>query len=149
MIRKPSRIQFSDQGYAALAPKLARLMKKRERVLVELQRAREQGDLSENGAYKAARFELGDTDRQIRQIQHLIKYGVTVKPPSNGTIGIGSTVKLKRDDGSEFVYTIVGTYEADPMQGKISLESPMGKALVGQKVGIDVVVSGRKYKVGP
>ena len=140
MTPKPRPIAFSPAGYAALAPKLEALLLKRERVLVELQRAREQGDLSENGAYKAARFELSDTDRAIRQTQYLIKYGVATEARTDGVIGIGSTVKLRRDDGSQFTYTLVGTYEADPAAGKISIESPMGKGLVGKKSGEKVMV---------
>ncbi len=149
MIMKPKAIVFTLTGYSSLQPKLEELQKKRERILIELQRAREQGDLSENGAYKAARFELGDTDRAIRQTQYLIKYGKAVSPPTDGTIGIGSVVKLIRDDGKEFVYTIVGTYEADPMRGKISLESPMGKELIGKKTGEQLNVNGQTYKVTP
>ena len=147
MIKKPNIIVFTKSGYSSLQPKLDELFKKRERVLIELQRAREQGDLSENGAYKAARFELGDTDRAIRTLQHQIKYGKAVEPPKDGTIGVGSTVRLVRSDGKEFNYTIVGTYEADPMNGKISIESPMGKTLMGKKAGDDVLVNGQTYKV--
>ncbi len=147
MIKKPNNIVFTTLGYSALQPKLDELFKKRERVLIELQRAREQGDLSENGAYKAARFELGDTDRAIRTLQHQIKYGIVLNTPSDGTIGIGSIVKLSRDDGKEFEYTMVGTYEADPMNGKISIESPMGKGLMSKKVGDEVVVNGQRYRI--
>lgn len=147
MIKKPSQIQFTEEGYKKLIPKLQELFTKRERVLVELQRAREQGDLSENGAYKAARFELGDTDRAIRQLQHQIKYGEVVLPPTDGTIGVGSKVGLRRSDSKEFSYTIVGTYEADPMNGKISIQSPMGKTLIGKKVNEVVEVNGQIYKV--
>ena len=147
MIKKPNIIVFTKSGYSSLQPKLDELFKKRERVLIELQRAREQGDLSENGAYKAARFELGDTDRAIRTLQHQIKYGKAVEPPKDGTIGVGSTVRLVRSDGKEFNYTIVGTYEADPMNGKISIESPMGKTLMGKKAGDEVIVNGQSYTV--
>jgi transcription elongation factor GreA len=140
-------IRFTSAGYSALQPKLDELFKKRERVLIELQRAREQGDLSENGAYKAARFELGDTDRAIRTLQHQIKYGKVVTTPNNGTIGVGSKVKLRREDGKEFEYTIVGTYETDPMNGKISIESPMGKTLMGKKIGDEVVVNGLNFNI--
>lgn len=140
-------IRFTAAGYSALLPKLDELYKKRERVLIELQRVREQGDLSENGAYKAARFELGDTDRAIRQLQHQIKYGKAVEPPSDGRIGVGSTVKLRRDDGKEFIYTIVGTYETDPMNGKISIESPIGKELSGKNIGDKVSVNGYEYEI--
>lgn len=147
MIKKPNSIVFTKSGYSSLQPRLDELFKKRERVLIELQRAREQGDLSENGAYKAARFELGDTDRAIRTLQHQIKYGMAVEPPKDGTIGVGSKVRLVRSDGKEFNYMIVGTYEADPMNGKISIESPMGKALVGKKVNMSLEVNSVIYKI--
>lgn len=147
MIKKPNNIIFTKSGYNSLQPKIDELLKKRERVLIELQRAREQGDLSENGAYKAARFELGDTDRAIRQLQYQIKYGKVLQAPINGTIGVGSTVRLKRADGQEFSYTIVGTYEADPMNGKISIESPMGKKLIGKRVDEVIEVNGQTYTV--
>lgn len=140
-------IKFTPAGYTGLQPKLDELFKKRERVLIELQRAREQGDLSENGAYKAARFELGDTDRAIRTLQHQIKYGKAVTPLTNGLIGVGSTVKLVRTDGKEFSYTIVGTYEADPMNGKVSIESPMGKELMGKMIGDEVAVNAQIYEI--
>lgn len=147
-IRKFQPIIFTEQGYSQLKEKLETLLVKRERVLIELQRAREQGDLSENGAYKAARFELGDTDRAIRTLQHHIKYGKVLQTPINGTIGVGSKVKLRRGDGKEFNYVIVGTFEADPMNGKISIESPMGMALMGKKVRDEVVVNEQKYVIG-
>lgn len=146
-IRKFEPIIFTEQGYSQLKEKLETLLVKRERVLIELQRAREQGDLSENGAYKAARFELGDTDRAIRTLQNHIKYGKVLQTPINGTIGVGSKVKLRRGDGKEFNYVIVGTFEADPMNGKISIESPMGKKLIGKRVDEVIEVNGQTYTV--
>jgi transcription elongation factor GreA len=142
---QPEPILFTVQGYAALPAELSRLQKYREEVVVRLQKAREQGDLSENGAYKAARFELSDTDRSIRRVQHQIKYGRAVTPPTDGTVGIGSVVTLAKPDGTSVTYTIVGTYEADPLQGKISPESPMGQALVGKRGGIAIQVNGNQF----
>lgn len=128
-------ILFTQTGYAELADKLAKLRLKREEVLPRLVRAREMGDLSENGAYKAARFELSDTDRAIRQVERLIKYGRAVAPKADGTVGIGNKATLKKADGKVVTYEIVGTYEADPLRGKISIESPVGQELLGKKTG--------------
>lgn len=139
-MQSPQPIPFTQAGFAKLPAELEKLQKYREEVLIRLQRAREMGDLSENGAYKTARFELSDTDRNIRRLQHLLKYGVVVTAPTDGSIGVGSTVRLVREDGSKVTYEIVGTYEANPLHGKISLESPMGLALVGKRVGEKVVV---------
>lgn len=143
----PKKILFTRAGYEKLPKELTRLQAYREEVLVRLQRAREQGDLSENGAYKAARFELGDTDAKIRRVQHQIKYGVPTAAPTDGTIGVGSKVTLEKQDGSKVSYEIVGTYEADPLKSKISLESPMGLALKGKKSGEKIEVNGVAYMV--
>ena len=149
MIIQPTSIPFTAIGYAKLQPELEKLQKYREEVLIRLQRAREMGDLSENGAYKTARFELSDTDRNMRRLQHLLKYGVVVSAPADGSIGVGSTVTLEKEDGGTVQYEIVGTYEADPLKGKISLESPMGLALVGKKMGDKIEVMGKTYRVRP
>lgn len=147
VMQQPKPIPFTAAGLAKLPAELEKLQKYREEVLVRLQRAREMGDLSENGAYKTARFELSDTDRNIRRLQHLLKYGVVVAAPADGSIGVGSRVTLVKEDGGTVSYEIVGTYEADPLQGKISLESPMGVALVGKKAGETVTVMGKTYMV--
>lgn len=149
VMQQPKPIPFTAAGLVKLPAELEKLQKYREEVLVRLQRAREMGDLSENGAYKTARFELSDTDRNIRRLQHLLKYGVVVTAPTDGSIGVGSTVRLVKEDGSKVTYEIVGTYEADPLKGKISLESPMGLALKGKKSGERIQVNGVAYKVSP
>ena len=147
LVQVPSIIYFTSAGYAKLPAELARLQLYREEVVVRLQKAREQGDLSENGAYKAARFELSDTDRNIRRVQYQIKYGRAVQPPTDGSVGIGSVVTLDKADGKTVSYTIVGTYEADPLGGKISPESPMGQALMGKRVGASVEVNGNRFSL--
>lgn len=128
-------IWFTPAGYQALSPKLEELKKKREQILPRLQRAREQGDLSENGAYKAARFELGDTDRQIRYLENQIKHGRIATPRSDGKAGIGNKITLEKIDKSKVTYILVGTFEADPLMGKISTESPVGAEMFGKGVG--------------
>lgn len=145
LMQQPTPILFTPKGYASLPEQLTRLQLYREEVVVRLQKAREQGDLSENGAYKAARFELSDTDRNIRRVQYQIKYGRAVQPPTDGSVGIGSVVTLGKADGKTVSYTIVGTYEADPLGGKISPESPMGQALMGKRVGASVDVNGNRF----
>lgn len=147
MINQPKPVLFTRDGYDKLQGKLDTLLKYREEVLVRLQRAREQGDLSENGAYKAARFELSDTDRNIRQLQFQIKYGKVEAPRTDGTIGVGNAVTLAKADGTTVRYQIVGTYEADPLQGKISVESPMGMALQGKKSGAEIEVNGKRSRI--
>jgi transcription elongation factor GreA len=92
------------------------------------------GDLSENGAYKAARFELSDTDRNIRRLTHLLKFAEVYKQTTTDMAGFGNTVTLTKEAQS-FTYRLVSQYEADPMKGLISVESPIGKAILGKRIG--------------
>jgi transcription elongation factor GreA len=138
--KKPDSIPFTKSGYEKLQIRQAELLAKREMVLVSLQRAREMGDLSENGAYTSAKFELGNTDRELRRLAHNLKYGVVTEKAGTDTVGFGNAVTVETE-GKTYTYLLVGTQESDPMQGTISLESPIGMALVGKKVGDTVTVS--------
>lgn len=136
---KPATIRFTLAGYEKLKARRDELLAKREVVLVSLQRAREMGDLSENGAYTAARFELGNVDRELRRIEHNLKYGVVVETKGSDQVGFGNSVTVELS-GKEYTYKLVGTEESDPKNGVLSLESPIGKALLGKKVGAKALV---------
>jgi len=138
-MKKPEPVLFTKAGYQKLKDRQVELQAKREVVLVSLQRAREMGDLSENGAYTSAKFELGNVDRELRTIEFNLKFGKVVENTGSDQIGFGSkaTVEL---DGKEYVYTLVGTQESDPRNGILSLESPIGKALIGKQSGQKVIV---------
>ena len=140
-------IPFTSDGYKKLQEKQAELTKKREEVVVRLQAAREMGDLSENGAYKAARFELSDTDRELRRLAYLLKDGQVISPRHDGIVGLGNTVTVKNDAGKVFSYLIVGTYEADPLKGKVSVESPMGMGLQGKRINEIVEVREKRFTI--
>lgn len=138
MIYRKPFIFFTKVGFEKVQKDIEMLSLKRKDVLVRLQTAREMGDLSENGAYHGAKFELGSIDRQLRQLKYQAKYGVIKESSQSGIIDFGCTVVL--DDGTEKqTYTIVSTFESDPMQQKLSGNSPVGKALMGKKSG-DVVL---------
>jgi transcription elongation factor GreA len=117
-----------------------RLQQLRVEVLGRLQIAREMGDLSENGAYTAAKFELGNIGRQLRYINHLLAHGVVVSSTTGNTVGFGSTVTLS-NKGKQLAFMLVSQHESDPQKNKLSLESPIGAATVGKKVGDMVIVS--------
>lgn len=143
-------IQFTKSGYEKLKTELIQLEKEREEVIERLQKAREQGDLSENGAYKAARFELGDVDRQLRITKYQLRYGKVVEKSTTDKADFGSTIII--DDGNKkMTFTLVGGYESDPIQHKLSTISPIGKAVLGKKVGDEIIVYAptgeRKFKV--
>lgn len=139
-MKLPDPIPFTKDGYENMKLAQAELQAKREIVLVSLQRAREMGDLSENGAYTAARFELGNVDRELRRLEYNLKYGVIKVPENTGKVGFGNQVTVELS-GKEYVYTLVGTQESDPKKAMISLESPIGMALLGKREGEKVVVT--------
>jgi transcription elongation GreA/GreB family factor len=138
----PQSIPLTAAFYAQTTAKYNQLLKERAEVMKRLQTAREMGDLSENGAYKYAKFELGSIGRQLQQHKFLLDHGVVVqKPPHPTTVAFGCSVTVIVT-GKSHTYTIVSQYESDPKAGKLSLESPIGAALMNKKVGdtIDVAV---------
>ncbi len=138
--RRPRTIQFTESGFQKIKEDHARLSEKRKEVLVSLQTAREMGDLSENGAYKAARFELVSTDRELRRLNFLIRFGKVGLINHTDIIGFGSTVTLKNSDHT-MTFMLVEGYESNPSEHKLSIFSPLGKVLVGKRKGDTVVVS--------
>ena len=116
---------------------------KRKEVAQKIKEAREQGDLSENAEYDAAKDEQRDLEARIEELEkHLKNVEVVGQDEVDAdTVGIGRRVKLYDVEMDEEVeYTIVGSTEADALNGKISNESPVGAALIGSKVGETIVV---------
>jgi transcription elongation factor GreA len=132
-------IPFTENGLKDINNKLQEQILKRPDTVKSLSRAREMGDLSENGLYKAAKFELSDIDRLIRYYKNLIKYSKIISPTDNKTIQIGHNITVKSENGSKNFY-IVGEYEANPREGKISYKSPIGHNLMGRNVGDKVFI---------
>ena len=115
--------------------------KKRIEVAQRLKQAKEYGDLSENSEYAEAREEQANVESRIFELEELVKNAVTIKKAdANGTVQVGSTITVKKGDKS-FTYTIVGSYEAKPEEGRISDESPLGKAFMKRKEGEEVTVT--------
>ena len=104
--------------------------------------AKSYGDLSENSEYDEAMNDQAKLEARISEIEHIIKHAkvLDVESFSNEIVHIGSVVKIVDKKKKEFVYTIVGFAQADPATGKISDESPVGKALIGHKAGEKVTV---------
>jgi len=139
-MKKIEPIPFTKAGYEQLKVRQAELQVKREEVLIALQRAREMGDLSENGAYTAARLELGNVDRELRRLEFNIKYGQVTTVEGYEQIGFGNVITVEIA-GREYTYTLVGTQESDPKKAMISIESPIGTALLGKRVGEKATVT--------
>lgn len=136
MRRSLKRIPITQNGFDALLIEQEELKEKRKAAVINLKTARDMGDLSENGLYKGARFALNGIDGRLRQIDMQIKLA-EIQSAEKGEIGLESKVTLF-DGKEDRIYQIVGTYEADPINHKISLSSPLGKALMGKKEGDNV-----------
>lgn len=108
----------------------------RPEVIDRIARARDQGDLSENAEYHDARERQSFIEGRILELEELIKNSIVLEEHKRSKIiGLGSTVHATCDNGLKFKYTIVGHSEADPSQGKISHESPFGRAFIGKTLG--------------
>lgn len=130
---------FTKEGYIKLKEEYAKLQQERKQAVLTLKAARELGDLSENGLYKAARAQLSSIDYRLERMKYQIAVGIVSQKPSGQKAEIGSTVTLKRKSSLRTV-TIVGDLEADPLNNKISYRSPIGKELIGKTVGDIIVV---------
>lgn len=109
---------------------------KRPAVVERISRAREQGDLSENAEYHEAREDQGFIEGKIKELKYLTKNAIIIKmDKKSNVVEIGSTVYAICDNGMKIKYTIVGQAEADPGSGKISNDSPLGKAFIGKGIG--------------
>jgi transcription elongation factor GreA len=132
--------KLTKDGVAELEAELKQLVAERPEITERIKTAREMGDLSENAEYASARNEQASAEARIAELEHILKNVELIKnPKKEDKVHIGSTVKLKGSKG-EKVFKVVGTVEADPLQGKISDESPIGQALLGKAVGQDVEI---------
>ncbi len=137
MIKK---ILLTPEGLTEKEQERLELKTQRVEAVGELQTARNMGDLSENGAYKAARFRLSGIDRRLRYIEGVLRRVEVVEKRKDGQVGIGSHI-LVNDGTKDLQLTIVDSHESDFMRGKISLYSPIGKALMGRKQGEIIQIS--------
>ena len=140
---KMAEKQFlTKKGYEERVALLENLkVVRRKEVAQKLKEAREQGDLSENAEYDAAKDEQRDIEARIEELEAILKNAEVVVEDDVDldTINIGCTVDVyDKEFEEEIVFQLVGSTEANSLEGKISNESPVGKALIGKKVG-DVV----------
>lgn len=140
------RFQLTNVGKKELEKELIELKGRRSEVAVKISAARDFGDLSENAEYDVAREEQGLVETRISEIENILMNAEIIKANNSSKIGLGSQVEIKT--GKKVIsYTIVGPVEADPLAGKVSNESPIGKALFGKKVGDSVEIATPKGDV--
>ncbi|PWA12519.1 transcription elongation factor GreA [Pueribacillus theae] len=135
---------MTQEGKEKLEQELEYLKtEKRKEVVERIKVARSFGDLSENSEYDAAKDEQAFVESRIAQIEKMIRNAVIIEDSNDdpNVVAIGKKVKfIELPDGDEETYMIVGSAESDPLEGKISNDSPMAKGLLGKRIGEEVVV---------
>lgn len=137
------KFQFTQEGFEKIKGEHKDLSdKKRPEAVKRLAAARAMGDLSENSEYTASVEDLNFIEGRLLELEQVIKNAVIIQQTDikASAIDVGSSVVVDKD-GKEIVFMIVGEFEADPLQNKLSHTSPLGKALVGKKKGEKVKVA--------
>ncbi|HKD55584.1 MAG TPA: transcription elongation factor GreA [Steroidobacteraceae bacterium] len=151
-----SRTPMTLKGAEALRAELRRLKSEaRPNIIRAIAEARGHGDLSENAEYHAAREQQGFIEGRIKEIEHKLANAQVIDPaklPNTGKVVFGASVELEdQDNGARVVYQVVGEDEADIRSGRISVSSPIARALVGKSEGevVDVSAPGgtRSYEI--
>ncbi len=144
MTTQDSRVPMTYQGYQRLLEELKRLKSvERPKLVQEIEEARDHGDISENAEFHAAKDRQSLLDVQIREIEDRLARSqvIEVSKLSGDKVVFGATVTLADGDtGDKVVYQIVGDHEAEPKNGKISISSPVARALIGKCEGDEVQV---------
>jgi transcription elongation factor GreA len=142
MLMADKPVYLTAEGKKKLEEELEYLTTVRRReVAAAIASAKEEGDLSENSAYDEAKLSQGFLEGRVQTIESQLRNAVIInesKGKSNGKVQIGSTVTVEEEGFGEETYTIVGSAEADPLEGRISNESPIGVALLGAHIGDEV-----------
>lgn len=132
--------QITEDGKRELESELAELKGRRGDIADKIANARDFGDLSENAEYDSAREEQGLVESRIAEIEDILLNADLIKSGKSSHVSLGSKVDLQTS-GKTVTYTIVGPVEADPLEGKVSNESPIGEAVMGKKVGDQATIS--------
>lgn len=144
MIKKS--VSLTAEGKKDLEKELDELIKNRPAIAERIATARAFGDLSENEEYSSARNEQKIAESRILEIQDILKNAKIIRGGKKDKVVLGATVVLDMG-GRKVEYTLVGPTEANPLEGKISNESPIGKAIFGHKAGEAVDFNGKEVKI--
>lgn len=150
MILNQDKIQMTQEGLKQIKEEYQELVEvKRPKIVARLSESRSEGDLSENNEYIQSRQELNFIDGRIAELEDVISKAVV----ANGShqkcqkVSFGCRVTVKNGDGQQQIFHLVGEWEADPAAQKISSESPLGKSLLGGKIGDEVEVQAPAGKI--
>ncbi len=133
----PRTDYLTDEGRQRLEAELHQLRTvRRVEIADRIREAKQEGDVSENAGYEDAKHEQGFVEGRIAEIEDLLKRAVRIEEDdSHDTVTVGSTVVVREGSEPPETYRIVGSAEADPLDGRISNECPLGEALLGKRVG--------------
>ena len=137
------KVPMLAEGYEKLTADLKALREERPRIVDAIEEARAHGDLSENAEYHAAKERQGQVEASIADIEDRVSRAQIIDPAtlSGDKVVFGATVSMLDEDEKPIRYQIVGQTEADAKKGRISYSSPMGRALIGKKVGEEIEVT--------
>ncbi len=138
------KVPMLQEGHRKLSDELKRLRSEERPAIVEaIEAAREHGDISENAEYHAAKERQGQVEATIADLEDRLSRAMIIDPTtlSGDKVVFGATVTLKDEDDKKVKYQLVGQVEADAKDGRISYNSPLGRALIGRQVGEEVEVS--------
>ena len=141
-----SSIPISKEGFQALEQELDRLKKERPHVIQAIKEAREEGDLKENAGYDAARERQGMLEARIKYIESRMVIDLSTLSSEKAIFGATVTVE-DADTGEEREFTLLGPDEADYAKGTISIQSPVGVALLGKEVGDEITVNAPRGRI--
>ena len=135
-------------GKKDLEEELASLISQRKEIAEEVATARDFGDLRENSEYDAARKKQGLAETRIAEIENILQNAVIIGEGEKDKVSLGNSIKLKNlENSKEVKYTLVGAVEANPLEGKISNESPIGQQLMNKKLGEVVEITTPKGSI--
>lgn len=133
-----NKVYITQEGLDKIKQELDYLINvERKKIAKRIQEAKELGDLSENAEYSSAKEDQAFLEMKIAELENTIKLAEVIDTSNHSkeVVEVGSKVKFKDENGNIKEYVIVGSREADPMQGRISNESPIGRAFLGKKKG--------------
>jgi transcription elongation factor GreA len=135
-------VRLTVEGKAKLEEELSHLLTvKKPELATRIQEATEHGDISDNSEYEELKEDFVLTEARINELEQMLERAEIVAPPTSGTVGLGSNVTLRGDDGEEETWRLVGPEEADTREGTISTDSPVGSALMGRQAGDEATVT--------
>ena len=137
------KILITQEGLAKLQSELEHLLSvRRQDVAGKIKRAREKGGTENNAEYEDAKNDQAFVEGRILMLENIVKNATVIEAPALlGVVEVGDKVLIQNQDGKIEQFAIVGSAEASPVEGKISNESPVGKALLGKKIGDEVEVA--------